>query len=479
MTAVTSSGSSAAEDPKLETLVAQAHSCDALASIDDVLPYRNFGDMWGSLVRQWPDRRWMGYYPCDRDDEEPQWLTFGQFSELVDRVAALLADEYHISAGCTVATMTVSQTFTAALYFATWRLGARIVPIHPGQPDERVAAMVAETNAILLIVHTATRKDLTPLDSFLDEHLQRTLLLDGTSRDGALAAGWDDFNAALEEVDLSATMPAVPDVPLDTDALVVFPPDAPGASGDPLGVTLTQKQLFADAYGITQWHAINEHSILMTVLPLPDVNGVVMTLIAPAFVGAQVVVNRRFQTHGFWQKIARHGVHIASLAPPLLQALLDSTEESDRAAMPNFRHVVCGGGPLSVELTRAAQERFGLKIVYGYHRDETGCYTSFVPIDLEWHEHGRWMYGQEVPSIGGPIAVNDMAIHGPTGEPMPDGERGEIVARGHNVMAGYLNRPEANAAAFAGGWFRTGDEGFKLRSDDGRDYYFCTGRIGE
>jgi long-chain acyl-CoA synthetase len=87
------------------------------------------------------------------------------------------------------------------------------------------------------------------------------------------------------------------------------------------------------------------------------------------------------------------------------------------------------------------------------------------------------MYGQEVPSIGGPLAVNDMAIHGAAGEPVPDGEKGEIVIRGHNIMAGYLGDPEADAAAFAGGWFRTGDEGFKLHGQDGRDYYFVTGQI--
>ncbi len=460
--------------PETAALIEAAHRCDQLPVIDDYLPYRNFGDMWASLVSRWPERRWLGYYRCIEAEEEPEWLTFGQFSELLDRVAALMAGEYRISAGCTIAVMTITQTFTAALYFAAWRLGARVLPIDPRTADERVAEMVAKSEAILLIVHTAARQDLGPLDGHLDEHVQRTLLLDGTTREGALAAGWDDFNAALEEVDLSTKMPAVPDVSWDAEALVVH---EAGWGDPPKGVVLTQKQLFAGAHAICQWHGFTEHSVVMTVLPLPDVSGVVMTLVAPALVGARVVVNRRFRPKEFWEKIVRHNVEVVSLAPPLLEALLQADQDIDRAAMPNFRHIICGGGPLSVELTKASQERFGLKIIYGYRRGETGCYASFLPTDLEWHEHARWMYGQEVPSIGGPLAVNDMAIHGAAGEPVTDGEKGEIVIRGHSIMAGYLGDPEADAAAFAGGWFRTGDEGFKLRGQDGRDYYFVTGQI--
>ena len=474
MTEKSTTGRGESPDAQTAALVEAAHHCEALPTIDDYLPYRNFGDMWASLVSRWPERRWMAYYHCDEENEEPEWITYGQFSELLDRVAALLASEYHISAGCTIATMTISQTFTAALYFAAWRLGARVVPIDPRLPDERVAEIITNAEVILLIVHTATREDLGPLDAVLDEHLQCTLILDGAHREDALTAGWDDFNAALDEVDLSTKMPGVPDVSWDADALVVH---EPGRDDPPKGVVLTQKQLFAEAYAICQWHGINEHSVIMNVLPLPDVNGVVMTLVVPAFVGARAIINRRFRIKGFWEKITEHDVEIVSLAPPLLEALLESDQEIDRAAMPNFRHIICGGGSLSVELTKASQERFGLKIAYGYRRPETGCYASFLPADLEWHEHARWMYGQDVPSIGGPIAVNDMAVHGVTGEPVPDGEKGELVVRGHNIMAGFLNDPEADAASFVGGWFRTRDEGFKLRGKDGRDYYFVTGRI--
>ena len=136
-------------------------------------------------------------------------------------------------------------------------------------------------------------------------------------------------------------------------------------------------------------------------------------------------------------------------------------------------------GPLSVELARDFQDRFGVKIMHGYGLSETVCYSCFLPVDLEWDTHCEWMYEHGFPSIGCPVITNQMAIHDDQGRPTEDGKKGEIVIRGHNVMVGYYRNLEANATAFKFGWFRSGDEGFKLLGDDGREYYFITGRIKE
>jgi long-chain acyl-CoA synthetase len=72
-----------------------------------------------------------------------------------------------------------------------------------------------------------------------------------------------------------------------------------------------------------------------------------------------------------------------------------------------------------------------------------------------------------------------MAIHDPSGNPVPDGERGEIVIRGTNIMRGYDANPVANAEAFAYGWFRSGDEGFRIADARWGHFYFITGRLKE
>ncbi|MCG8404512.1 MAG: acyl--CoA ligase [Phycisphaerales bacterium] len=462
--------------PEVVRLVGAAQKCESLSNIDDHLPYRNFGDMWATLVSHGSDRPWIGYYPCASDEEQPEWMTYGQFSEFIDRVASLLSDTYGIAPGGTLATLTINQPLTVATYFAAWRLGARVVPINPGETDERVGYILQNSEATLLIAHGACRKDFSAVESVLGRSLKKAMVTDESRGNHACPADWDDFLKLLDAVHLSEALPPASDISWDSEALVVY---TSGTTGNPKGVVLTQKQMFADAYAISQWHRIDEHTVMMNVLPIHHVNGIVVTLITPAFVGAQVIVNKRFRSGGFWRKLARHNVQIVSVVPTLLQFLIDANEDLDPETISNFRYFICGAGPLSVELAREFQDRFGLKILHGYGLSETVCYSCFLPVDLEWHEHNRWMYDHGFPSIGCPIVTNEMAIHSGDGQSVPDGDKGEIVIRGYNVMSGYFRNPEANANAFTHGWFRSGDEGFKIHGEDGRDYFFITGRIKE
>jgi long-chain acyl-CoA synthetase len=166
-----------------------------------------------------------------------------------------------------------------------------------------------------------------------------------------------------------------------------------------------------------------------------------------------------------------------SVVPTLLAFLLEDARGREGHDLARFRHFICGAGPLTVELAARFEERFGLRVVHGYGLSETTCYSSMLPVELA-AEHGGWMREHGFPSIGTP-PPNEMAIHDSEGNPVPEGERGEIVIRGVNVMRGYYRRPEANAEAFAHGWFRSGDEGFFRRGADGREYFFITGRIKE
>lgn len=132
-------------------------------------------------------------------------------------------------------------------------------------------------------------------------------------------------------------------------------------------------------------------------------------------------------------------------------------------------------------LVKNFEERFGVPVLHGYGLSETTCYSCFLPINLDWDAHKHWLLDFGYPSIGCPIEPNEMAIFSAdgSGQQLGAGERGEICARGHNVMKYYFKRPDANAETFKFGWFRTGDEGFFEVDSQGRQYFFITGRIKE
>jgi acyl-CoA synthetase (AMP-forming)/AMP-acid ligase II len=277
---------------------------------------------------------------------------------------------------------------------------------------------------------------------------------------------------------------------LDDEALLVY---TSGTTGAPKGVVLTQYNLLVDAQGIAQAQGITGNQRLMCVLPIHHVNGIVVTLVTPLYVGGSVVLTRAFSVSTFWRIIVAEHVNIVSVVPTLLQFLVEygrkQEEEGNpvfgesihRRGLSHFRHLVCGAGTLAMALVREFEDLFGFPILHGYGLSETTCYSCFLPVDISWEEHQKWLLDYGYPSIGCAIAPNEMAIFDAmgSGQQLGAGERGEICIRGHNVMLGYFKRPEANAETFKFEWFRSGDEGFYMEDERGRKFFFITGRIKE
>src|SRR5262249_3815656 len=106
----------------------------------------------------------------------------------------------------------------------------------------------------------------------------------------------------------------------DDEALIVY---TSGTTGNPKGVVLTQYNLLADAKGISEWHGITNSQLMMCVLPIHHVNGTIVTLVTPMYAGAGVVLNQKFQSEHFFERIEKEHVHIVSVVPTLLAFLLE------------------------------------------------------------------------------------------------------------------------------------------------------------
>jgi long-chain acyl-CoA synthetase len=407
-------------------------------------------------------------------------VTYGGFWSRARSLSRWMIGELGLEQGQRVATLAHNSLEAAVLSFAAFDAGLVLVPCNMTEDTERVGFVLenSEARAVFALAPYLERADALARQAGIEIRVQLSgaaapgfrrlpgaALNAGTGRAAPGRLGADGRGARLER-------------PLDRtdEAVIVY---TSGTTGAPKGVVLTHGNLLADAAGIAAWHRLKRAERMMCVLPIHHVNGLVVTLVTPQVYGGSVVLNARFQTEGFWRRLAAERVQVVSVVPTLLAFLLErpelfEAEGGSSGGLASFRHIICGAGPLTVELAQRFEGRFGIPIVHGYGLSETTCYSSFLPVDLPPDEHERWLTDFGFPSIGVAIPPNEMAIHDPEGREVEDGDRGEIVIRGHNVMKGYLGRPEANAEAFAHGWFRSGDEGFRKEG-----HHFITGRIKE
>ncbi len=411
-----------------------------------------------------PDRDWLVHVDEHGDRTV---LSYGEAGARVAALASLLG-ALGVGRGDRVATLAHNHPDTVLQYLAAWSVGACVVPLNAGEDAGRLAYILEHAQAKLLFTRAEYLGRVEPLRPGLPS--LRDVVLAGDRRRGY--AHVDDA-APAPGVEVEGPGP-------DDEALIVY---TSGTTGHPKGVVLTQGNLLVDARQIAAWHGLGPDDRMMCVLPIHHVNGIVVTLVTPLVCGGAVVLCRKFQTGSFFPLLARERVNIVSVVPTLLAFLLQGLDKGTVALggldLSGLRHLICGAGPLTCELALRFEARCGLRIVHGYGLSETTCYCSFLPVDLPPDEHRAWLGDHGFPSIGTPIPANEMAIHDAAGAVLPAGERGEIVIRGSNVMAGYFAAEAANRQAFAHGWFRSGDEGFQLPGRDGRPYFFITGRLKE
>ncbi|HKL19311.1 MAG TPA: class I adenylate-forming enzyme family protein [Halalkalibaculum sp.] len=396
----------------------------------------------------------------DEHDNRTEF-SYRQFCDKVYGVARFLQN-HGLRHGDRVATISHNHWQTAVQYFAAWLLGLVVVPVNLGEDDERIAYILENAKVELAFIRRDYRDRVSKIFSDNDALKNiETVLCEDT-----VYNYWDkEGELNLDDSSLA-----------ESEALIVY---TSGTTGPPKGVVLSQHNLLEDARSIAGWHNIDSDTRMMCVLPIHHVNGTVVTLLTPFLAGGSTVLNRRFRVSRFFPIIRQEGVHIVSMVPTLLQYLNNHYADKDFESCPALRHVICGAGPLTVKVAETFEERFGIRIIHGYGLSETTCYSCFLPLDIEGEEHRKWISDYGYPSIGVPIPANEMEIQDPEGNAVGENERGEIVIRGVNVMLGYYNNKEANEKAFSNGWFRSGDEGFYVNDEQGRPYFFITGRLKE
>jgi long-chain acyl-CoA synthetase len=236
-----------------------------------------------------------------------------------------------------------------------------------------------------------------------------------------------------------------------------------GTTGKPKGAELTHLNLYMNCTVAGELFEFQESDIGVAVLPLFHVFGLSSVLNTSVRYGGTIVLIPRFELEPVVEAIEKHGCTIFSGVPTMYFGLLNM--DLSGKDLSSLRVGVSGGAAIPGEVIKAFEEKFpGCVVLEGYGLSESTSTTTFN-VNAEQ---------RKVLSIGKPIWGVEVQVVDEDDNALPPGEEhvGEIVIRGHNIMKGYYNKPEATAEAFKNGWFHSGD----LAYMDKDGYFFIVDR---
>jgi long-chain acyl-CoA synthetase len=356
-------------------------------------------------------------------------LSFAEFDAGAARVATYL-DRAGINPGDRIGIMLPNSAAFAVVYYGIMRQGAIAVPMNPLLKAREIEFYLSNTGAKALFGAPAFAEAAT---------------------DGAAAAGaqaWLVDDATLPALIEGLPEQAAPIERSDSDTAVVL--HTSGTTGRPKGAELTHGGLRRNAeVTVRTLIGVGQDDVIMGCLPLFHVFGLTCGLNAAVGVGATLVLIPRFDPRTVLEAIERDGVTVFEGVPTMYSALLAAAPEYPGAAK-TLRLCASGGAALPVQVLNEFEKTFGTTILEGYGLSETSPVACF-------NHPGR---DRKAGSIGTPIEGVEMRVVDDNGNEVAQGEPGDIQIRGHNVMKGYWNLPDATAAAITpDGWFSTGDIG--------------------
>jgi len=361
--------------------------------------------------------------------------TYTEFDRAVNRAANLLS--FHsIQKGDVVSLLLPNGAEYIIAYFACWKIGAIANPVNSLLKYEEIAFVVGNSEAKILLVNSQFIATISEIKN--DLPALRTIV---------------EFDDAAK---VTADFAETPDeswqnqiIESDDEAIIIY---TSGTTGKPKGCLLTHGNIIANARQIADWLKFTETDRLLTVMPLFHMNAVSVTTMTALYAGGSTVVSPKFSASKFWQIIADYEItsfgSVATMLSMLLQKQRESKANDQRPK--SLRFAMCGSAPVPAEVLKSFEKTFGCLVIEGYGLSESTCRSTFNPPD-ETRKPG---------SCGKPIG-NEMRVFDDNDCAVADGELGEIVLRGENILKGYFKNQAATEKAFRGGWFHTGDIGYR------------------
>ena len=367
--------------------------------------------------------------------------TYAAFDEQTARVAGLIRSR-GLELGDPVGVMLPNVPQFAVIYYGVLRAGCVVVPMNVLLKSREVTFHLKDSGAKLLFAWHEVAEE---------------------AEKGAAGAGVETIRVApgsFEEL-LVGTEPH-PDVVQQADDDIAMILYTSGTTGTPKGAELTHRNLAENARVTAETVICSQpEDVILGALPLFHAFGQTCALNASVYSGSCLSLLPRFDPGQALEILHRDRVTVFVGVPTMYSALLHHPDR-ERFDTTSLRICLSGGAALPVEVLRGFDAAFDCKVLEGYGLSETSPVASFNHPDRV----------RKPGSVGTPIRGVEMKVIDEEGNETPPGESGEIAIKGHNVMRGYRQRPDATREAIRDGWFRTGD----VARVDEDGYFFIVDR---
>jgi long-chain acyl-CoA synthetase len=376
-------------------------------------------------------------------------LDYRTFRERVARLSGALA-ELGVRPDERVAVLDKNSAKYLELYFGIPRAGAVAVPLNYRLAPAELAYILGDSTATTLFFSSEYAPQVDALRAELPS-VQNYVCLESK-------LAWALYYEALLASSSTAGAPAP-----RTREDVVLQMYTSGTTGRPKGAMLTHGNMVANTLTSLAERDYSPKDTYLHVAPLYHCADLEI-FYGMTFACAGNVVLREFRPEAVLEAIQRERVTVAFLVPAMINALLEHPG-IDAYDISSLRLIIYGGSAIPEDRLRAALERLPCKLTQGYGLTETSPILTILPASDHVLEgpHVR-----RIQSCGRPARGVEVKIFDEHARECAPEVVGEIVARGQNIMKGYWKNPEATAHALRGGWFHTGDMGF--RDADGYIY---------
>lgn len=377
-------------------------------------------------------------------------FSYGELSALMNE-SIIALNSIGIGRGDRVAIVLPNGAEMAAAFLGV-AAGASAAPLNPAYRADEFEFYLSDLNAKAVIIMAG---DDSPAVAVAEKLGTPILWLKPSD-----VAGQFSLDISLAKVaDPALTGPSAP----EDEALVLH---TSGTTSRPKVVPLSNANVACSAENIKNTLSLTAGDRGLNIMPMFHIHGLIASLLSSMSAGAEVMFTPGFNALKIFQWFEEADPSWYTAVPTMHQAIVSrakrNAEIKDKMSL---RFIRSSSSSLPVPVMEDAEATFGCAVIEAYGMTEAAHQMASNPLPPKTRKPGS------VGIAAGP----EVCILSQDGEPVATNDVGEICIRGDNVFSGYENNPSANAEAFHGDWFRTGDQGYL----DDEGYLRISGRLKE